>query len=280
MGWVMRIEHTNGYRYESEVRSSYNEARMSTLTTARQSTLEATISVQPGCRPYRYSDYWATVVDAFDIHVPHSSLHVHATSVVSTTGAPALDASADWDALASDRVRDDWGEFLVPTEYVPLGDGVRDLVPDLVAGRDVAAAVEAASGWVSDHLTYRKGVTRVTTSATEVFTNREGVCQDYAHLTLALLRSMGVPARYVSGYLHPRADAQPGDATFGESHAWVEAWVGDWYGFDPTSGSPVGERHAVVAYGRDYADVPPLKGVYLGGRSEALEVSVGVTRLI
>lgn len=279
MGWVMRIEHTNGYRYGSEVRSSYNEARMTTLTTERQSTLESTISVQPTCRPFRYVDYWCTIVNAFDIQVPHASLHVHATSVVSTTGAPALEPTVGWDDLAGDRVLDRWGEYLEPTTYVPADDDLAALGPELAAGRGVGDAVEAAVGWVSDSLEYRRGVTRVSTSAPEVLATGAGVCQDYAHLTLAVLRSMGVPARYTSGYLHPRADAVTGDAVFGESHAWVEAWIGHWYGFDPTSGTPAGERHAVVAYGRDYGDVPPLKGVYLGGPSEALEVSVAVTRL-
>jgi len=105
------------------------------------------------------------------------------------------------------------------------------------------------------------------------------VCQDFTHLTLAVLRGMGIPARYVSGYLHPSKAAEVGTVSTGESHAWVEAWTGDWWGFDPTHLGPVGERHVVVGRGRDYADVSPLKGVYHGAPAEALTVSVEITRL-
>ena len=119
----------------------------------------------------------------------------------------------------------------------------------------------------------------MSSSALEALNQQAGVCQDYAHLSIGLLRSAGIPARYVSGYLHTGKDARPGDTVSGESHAWVEAWLGDWWPFDPTNGVAVGERHAVVGRGRDYADVPPLKGVHATGRPEALEVEVNITRL-
>jgi transglutaminase-like putative cysteine protease len=100
-----------------------------------------------------------------------------------------------------------------------------------------------------------------------------------AHVTVALLRTAGVPARYVSGYLHADPSAEPGEAAAGQSHAWVEYWAGAWLPCDPTSGAPVGERHVVVARGRDYNDVPPLKGIYHGPPDSTLDVSVEVTRL-
>jgi transglutaminase-like putative cysteine protease len=126
---------------------------------------------------------------------------------------------------------------------------------------------------------YEKGSTTVTTTAPEALRAGSGVCQDFAHLGLALVRSLGVPARYTSGYLHPSDDAVIGEKTAGESHAWIEAWLGEWTPFDPTSGEAVGPRHVVVAHGRDYGDVPPLKGVYHGGAADALDVSVELTRL-
>jgi transglutaminase-like putative cysteine protease len=107
----------------------------------------------------------------------------------------------------------------------------------------------------------------------------EGVCQDYAHLTLAMLRAVGVPARYVSGYLHTKPDAGVGETVVGESHAWIEAWTGGWWGFDPTNDLPIGHRHVWVATGRDYGDVSPLKGIYSGGAATAIEVTVHMTRL-
>ena len=107
----------------------------------------------------------------------------------------------------------------------------------------------------------------------------QGVCQDMAHLTVALLREVGLPARYVSGYLHPQPEAQPGDEMEGQSHAWVQYWAGEWLACDPTNQAQVGERHVLVATGRDYGDVPPLKGIYSGAPSSTMEVNVTVTRL-
>ncbi len=105
-----------------------------------------------------------------------------------------------------------------------------------------------------------------------------GVCQDYSHTLLSLLRSMGIPARYVSGYLHDEEEA-PGRTVIGESHAWIEVWNGGWEAYDPTNDRSVGSAHVVVARGRDYADVPPLKGIYAGGVSESLGVTVEITQL-
>jgi transglutaminase-like putative cysteine protease len=119
----------------------------------------------------------------------------------------------------------------------------------------------------------------VQTSAQEAWDQGTGVCQDIAHLTVALLRQVGLPARYVSGYLHPRPDARPGDEVAGQSHAWVEYWIGEWQACDPTNRAAVAERHVVVAAGRDYADVAPLKGIYNGPPGSTQDVAVSFTRL-
>ena len=107
----------------------------------------------------------------------------------------------------------------------------------------------------------------------------KGVCQDFAHLTLILLRSMGIPARYVSGYLHPNPDATIGDAVEGESHAWIQAWTGSWWDYDPTNDTEINEQYISVGFGRSYDDVTPLKGIYLGQGSSDLDVVVEMTRL-
>ena len=117
------------------------------------------------------------------------------------------------------------------------------------------------------------------TSAVQAWNERAGVCQDYAHLTLLMLRAVGVPCRYVSGYLHPKRSAGLGESVAGQSHAWVEAWTGNWWAIDPTNNTSIFEQHVSVGVGRDYADVPPLKGVFSGGGSKALEVVVDITRL-
>ncbi|HLJ08196.1 MAG TPA: transglutaminase family protein [Acidimicrobiia bacterium] len=279
MSWVLRIEHQTRYHYRDEVQASYNEARMTPLTTDRQMTVESRLAVEPRTQPYRYLDYWATVVDAFDIHVPHTDLALTATSVVETTEAPDQPPDPGWELLAARPVLDRMAEFLAPTTYVPSDPELTRLAVELRDGWGPGDTVDAVSRFVRRHLDYSPGVTEVSSSALEALHGRAGVCQDYAHLSIALLRAAGVPARYVSGYLHPGKDARPGDTVSGESHAWVEAWLGDWWAFDPTNGVPVGERHAVVGRGRDYADVPPLKGVHSGGTPDRLGVEVHITRL-
>lgn len=279
MSWMLRIQHRSRYHYRDEVAASYNEARVTPLTTDRQTTVESRLEVEPRTRTYRYLDYWATVVDAFDIHVPHTELAVTATSVVETTEAPHQPPDPGWEALSAEPVLDRMAEFLVPTPYTPADPELVNLAVDLRNGWGPCRTVDAVARFVRTHLTYTPGATEVSSSALECLHGRAGVCQDYAHLSIALLRAAGVPARYVSGYIHTGKDARPGDTVSGESHAWVEAWLGDWWPFDPTNGVPVGERHAVVGRGRDYADVPPLKGVHNAGTPDRLEVDVTITRL-
>jgi len=277
MTWELRIRHETGYRYKGEVHSSYNEARVTPLSTDRQVAMETSVKVTPATPTYRYWDYWGTLVDAFDVHEPHTDLSVVGTSVVETS--PTLEAftSASWSDLASPAVRDRFAEYLAPTNYVPA---LPDAGPAFDARRSPVDAVEAASGWVHDLLAYGKGTTDVTTTAADALRIGSGVCQDFAHLTLAILRGMGIPCRYVSGYLHPSTEGEVGVATTGEGHAWVDAWTGDWWGFDPTHLQPVNERHVAVGRGRDYADVSPLRGVYHGAPAENLTVSVEITRLV
>lgn len=133
--------------------------------------------------------------------------------------------------------------------------------------------------FLHDSIRYVEGATEVTTVAADAWEARTGVCQDFAHLTLGVLREARIPARYVSGYLHPSADPVVGEEVVGESHAWIEWWDGDWVGWDPTNARPVGEQHVLVARGRDYEDVPPLRGIYSTRGDSELFVDVEITRL-
>jgi transglutaminase-like putative cysteine protease len=159
-------------------------------------------------------------------------------------------------------------------------DAIRLVARELRGGPGPAAALSRLGQWLRAHVEYETGTTSVSTTAVEVLRAGRGVCQDYAHLGIAVLRAAGIPARYASGYLYPdQLGGVVGETHFGESHAWLEAWAGDWHPLDPTSGSPVAERHVLVARGRDYADVAPLKGVYHGGPSRSLDVAVELTRV-
>jgi transglutaminase-like putative cysteine protease len=132
---------------------------------------------------------------------------------------------------------------------------------------------------VGEAMTYRRGVTGVNSTARDAWPARAGVCQDIAHVTLGMLRAVGIPARYVSGYLHPDADPKVGETVTGESHAWVEWFSGSWRGYDPTNLVEIGPSHVFVGVGRDYSDIAPLRGVYAGSGDSDMFVSVDITRL-
>jgi transglutaminase-like putative cysteine protease len=279
MSWRVRIVHTTGYRYELPVTQSYSVARVTPRAARRQNVVVSRVETTPATRAYRYTDYWGTEVTSFDLHAPHAELKVVASSVVETGAEEEPVRTGTWADLRADALVDRYTEFLDWTAYVPRDRELAAVARELKRGAGLSDAVLAASHWVHEQLTYRSGATGVHSSATDAWQAREGVCQDFAHLTLVLLRAMGIPARYVSGYLHTKPDGEIRETVRGESHAWIEAWTGGWWGYDPTNAIPVGPRHIWVAHGRDYADVAPLKGIYSGGASSALEVTVDVTRL-
>ena len=282
-GWRLAIRHTSTYRYEREVLASYNEVRITPLTTGGQVTIDARIEVTPRTRPQTYRDYWGTLVHAFDIQVPHRELQVVGSALVETphahgsaAGAPPSSAWADLDRPA---VTDGFYEYVHPTEVTGTNGRLGEIAAELRSRAPTPReAVDLVSDWVRGVLVYERGTTGVHTAATDAWTAGRGVCQDFVHLALALLRGMGIPARYASGYFHPRPDAAPGEAVHGESHAWCEAWVGDWHPFDPTNDVAVGERHVLVARGRDYRDITPLKGIITGAPAATPDVLVELTR--
>ncbi|MDQ1200998.1 transglutaminase-like putative cysteine protease [Rhodococcus sp. SORGH_AS303] len=279
MSWRMRVVHTTGYNYDAPVTSSYNEARLTPRSDTRQNVILNRVETDPATRSYRYTDYWGTAVTAFDLHAPHTSLEVAGSSVVETDAFVPPEETLDWEDLAADPVVDRFNELLGHSTYVPRNRQLTSVAKKLAKDLGPYDAVVAVCDWVNQEMSYVPGTTGVHTSAVEAWAEKKGVCQDYAHLTLVLLRSIGIPARYVSGYLHPNAEAVVGDSVEGQSHAWIEAWTGSWWGYDPTNGVPVNEQHVSVGIGRDYADVPPLKGIFSGGGSTELDVVVEITRL-
>jgi transglutaminase-like putative cysteine protease len=274
------IVHSTGFRYPGRVLASYNEARMTPLTTPLQTTLDARIEVMPTASTFCYRDYWGTQVTAFEVRVPHDRLTVTARSVVETFPADGSEAPAgSWADLSTPGCRDRHAELLVTTRRTDPGEEAVALARDVVSGLAPAEAGRAVAEWLSGVLDYVPGATGVHTSAAQAWDVRKGVCQDFAHVAVGILRNLGVPARYVSGYLQPRSDAEVGEKLRGESHAWVEWWSGSWQAWDPTNGRPAGPDHVLVARGRDYDDVPPLKGIYSGAGSGELFVTVELTRL-
>jgi transglutaminase-like putative cysteine protease len=280
MGWRLRVTHTTEVSYTGPARASFNEVRMTPLTLPSQVALESRVSAGPGVPVWTYCDYWGTFVSVFDIGELHQSLTIRAQATVETGTATAPEPPVpSWPELRAESAPGRLLEFLLPTPLTTVTQDAAAAVLDTVRDADPARAAEEIAARVRSQVGYMAGATGVRTDAQEAWDQGQGVCQDIAHVTVALLRAAGLPARYVSGYLHADPGAEPGQTAIGESHAWVEYWAGSWRPLDPTSGAPVAERHVVVARGRDYGDVSPLKGIYHGAPATASKVTVEVTRL-
>lgn len=275
----LRIEHTTTFRYLSPVTTSYNEARMQPADLPGQRVLESTLIVVPNTWSFSYRDYWGTIVNAFEVLTVHEGLELRAESLVRVHDRSAVQATAAWADLESPALRDTLAEFLTHSAVTDVPDDVVDLAREGAAGRGPHEAAIAICGALRDQVDYVPGVTAVHTRAAEAWESRKGVCQDITHITLGALRAVGIPARYVSGYLYPLEDDSVGETVVGQSHAWVEWWAGEWMGYDPTNRGPVGDHHVILGRGREYADVAPLKGVYDGRGTQSLTVEVRMTRL-
>lgn len=277
--WRMRVVHSTGYAYKSAVTASFNEARLTPRSDSRQNVILNRVETVPATRSYRYVDYWGTAVTSFDLHAPHTELEVTASSVVETDRGELPKEKASWEDLRSEAVIDRFDEVLTATTYTPESRRIARVGERIAKYHDPQDAVIAAADWVHAELDYVPGTTGVHSSGLDALREGRGVCQDFAHLSLILLRSMGIPTRYVSGYLHPKPKAVIGHTIDGQSHAWIQAWTGGWWNYDPTNVTEINEQYVSVGVGRDYSDVSPLKGIYSGEGSTDLDVVVEITRL-
>ena len=277
--WRMRVVHATGYAYKSPVTASFNEARLTPRSDSRQNVILNRVETVPATRSYRYVDYWGTAVTSFDLHAPHTELEVTSSSVVETDKGEMPTEKVSWEDLRSAEVIDRFDEMLSPTDFTPASRRIRAVGKRIAKYNDPLDAVLAAAEWAHSELEYVPGTTGVHSSGLDAHREGKGVCQDFAHLSLILMRSMGIPARYVSGYLHPNREAVVGDTIDGQSHAWVQAWTGGWWNYDPTNDADINEQYISVGVGRDYSDVTPLKGIYSGEGSTDLDVVVEITRL-
>jgi transglutaminase-like putative cysteine protease len=274
----LRVTHVTGYQYDGKATASYNLARLTPRSSAEQIVVHARIDVVPAPYSYTYRDYFGNEVTAFEVLDPHDELVVTATSTVHTHRAPAGRAVLAWSDLAG--VADRYTEFLDVGELVrPPADLAQRVEALRHATERPGDAAREVCALVNREVEYETGSTEVETRAAAAWQQRAGVCQDMAHLVIGGLRTLGIPARYVSGYQHPQPSAPVGEAVRGESHAWVEWWDDGWHPFDPTNDQEPGERYVVVATGRDYGDVKPLSGIYSGGATSDLVVDVHVTQL-
>lgn len=276
----LRIEHATGFSYPGDVSASYNEARILPGSTDSQFVLSSQLDIEPSTSVNQYVDYFGTRVAAFDVLSPHTELKITARSLVEVRPRPLEHTDISWDELQAEIDRSiETVEQLTQTARTQPHPEVAQLARSIAAQHDTPGhAAHAIAIAIGDAVEYVFGVTGVHSTAAEAWEAGKGVCQDIAHITLGALREVGIPARYVSGYLHPSREPEVGVAVAGESHAWVEWFSGEWQGFDPTNNTEIGDRHVLVGRGRDYNDVPPLRGVYAGPFKGQVNVKVTITR--
>jgi transglutaminase-like putative cysteine protease len=278
-----RIVHRTTYHYVSPVYESFNEVRLQPSSTPTQNCLSFDLAIDPPATIITFMDYYGNMVHDFGVPYLHDHLTIEATSDVVTfadadqpLGGPRPgepDSAPPLTALAADElIADEWSEFLNASAYVALEPQARALALAILAEEPGMSALDfltRAGTYIREHFTYQVGATNVRTTVVELIAGGSGVCQDYSHLLIVLCRHVGLPARYVSGYLGSVGQSSA-------SHAWAEAFVPPygWIGIDPTIGTLCTGRHVKMAIGRDYADVPPLRGTYRGGGEATLDVSV------
>lgn len=277
----LQIRHRTTYRYSSPVSENYNEVRLQPVSDAAQECHRFELLTQPGARIQRYHDFHLNLVDHFYVTEPHDSLVVEAVSEVTTygLGRRLSGVSFPLERIAECRRLERCFDFLGTSEFVTLDVSVWRLAQDATVGvEDAWAAAQAMSSFVHREFTYDPLATTVYTPLLEVLRKRRGVCQDFAHVLLGMCRSLGIPARYVSGYLYVgRETGWRGELA---SHAWVEVFLPghDWLPLDPTNNRPADEHHVKVAVGRDYRDAAPLQGNFKGRAAQEMTVDLKIDR--
>jgi transglutaminase-like putative cysteine protease len=273
------LRHVAGFHYGGRVNASYNEARLLPVDSDGQQVLSSKLTIRPRASQFSYTDYFGTQVTVFEVLTPHTELTVEATCLAEVDRAAPVVSALPWDQIAAKA-----GAATRLVEYSrqtgrtdPVAE-VRELARSH-QGDDPHESAMAICQAIRERMEYVQGVTGVNSTAAEAWAAGKGVCQDITHIALGALRFAGIPARYVSGYLHPDRQPEVGKTVGAESHAWVEYFVGDWVGFDPTNLIPIEDRHLMVARGRDYDDIAPIRGVYSGEGASEMFVTVEITRL-
>jgi transglutaminase-like putative cysteine protease len=263
----LRIQHTTLFSYDQPISEAYTEMRLAPMDNARQRRIAFNLVTEPHGEVFRYMDRHQNEIHYFDILQPHQQLQVTAMSEIATA-----DNDVDESQELSPLDQYDW---LVPTSYAPAAQVFSELGTSCVVEDNPMGTALALMEKVHQALRYERGATDVKTKADAALRLGRGVCQDYAHVMIAACRSLGLPARYVSGYLSSPRAKQTGNAA---SHAWVDLYISGrgWVSLDPTHSCTQGANYVRVAIGRDYADVPPTRGVFKGNSKERMDVFVTV----
>jgi transglutaminase-like putative cysteine protease len=278
------IRHITSFSYEPAVGESVMEVRLQPRSDTRQRCLTSGLYVNPSATVVVYRDFYGNAVHHFDIPGKHQSIEVVSEATVEML--PRLDVDAlkqsTWEDLDESVAHGDYWEMLLPSQYAKITPALNELRDgfNLERSGDPLSLLKGLNTAIYESFAYVPNATRVDSPIDDALQSRQGVCQDFAHIMIALVRQLRIPCRYVSGYLY-HGDRDHDRSPAGASHAWVEAYLGEcgWVEFDPTNNLLGCQRHIRVAVGRDYADVPPTRGVHRGEAESELRVCVTVSKV-
>jgi len=275
---LFKIQHITTYRYDRLIQESINEIRIFPSISVEQEVLEQELVITGHPEVQLFVDYWGNKAGTFNLLEPHRELIINSRLMVRTTGLDVLQINflGVFQELSGDRQ----GNFNLLELSKPEGIRSQSLIQEIVErvqspDDSVAISIKNASDYIFEQFSYIKGITNTDTTVDEIVEKRAGVCQDFAHLLLQILRTMEIPSRYVSGYICPHRSGLRGE---GATHAWVEAWIpgSGWTGIDPTNNIWVTNTHVKLAVGKDFSDCSPVKGTFKGLARQTLSVFVSV----
>jgi transglutaminase-like putative cysteine protease len=279
---TLEVRHLTRFSYHDAVWDSFNEARLQPVTDTAQLCRRFFLHIDPTADVRDYPDFYSNCVHYFDVKRPHEQLNVEAVSHVQThadSRGPVPENNSP-EGLKDPAIMENYFDFLHDSQFVSLEPEIwREAVDSLPSGvSDLWSDTMAVGHHVYSTFTYTPAATTVNTRPTEVVQLRKGVCQDFAHVMLGILRTLGIPARYASGYFY-NPDRNPDETE--ASHAWIEVYLPGygWKGFDPTHNRVPDTRYVKLAVGRDYADIRPLSGTFRGRGTREMTVEVQVRRL-
>ena len=274
---VFNIHHVTKYEYDRPVKESVNEIRIYPFASNEQEVLYHQLNITDHPDVLSMNDYWGNRAGMFNVMASHKLMVIESKLIVRTLGKPERPASS----AGFDTLKNDTGNNLSLLELsfiqeTELRAKMNDLVKEIYdPGNTVMETIERCSQYIFNNFQYIKGITNIETTVAEIVELRSGVCQDFAHVMLEILRSLHIPSRYVSGYICPNKNGMRGE---GATHAWVEAWIPGigWTGSDPTNNAWVTNHHVKLAVGRNFNDCSPVKGTFKGLARQALSVFVSV----
>lgn len=275
---IFKIHHITKYQYDSPVVDSVNEIKVFPYSCPEQEVLQMELNISFSPDVQIFHDYWGNKCGLFSLLIPHQTLAIESKVIIRTTQSNQLkiDFHSDFQQLQAEKSNNLSLIELSYFEPIKNQGSIDKIVKYITEQADsVAAVVEQCCEYIYKRFKYVKGITTIETTVDEILNHKSGVCQDFAHLMLQVLRSIGIPSRYVSGYICPNKNGMRGE---GATHAWVEAYIPGygWAGIDPTNNVWVTNTHVKLAVGRDFSDCSPVKGTFRGNTEQHLSVYVSV----